>query len=94
MFAKNTCVFTECGILAPKTPRLEMMYNAPSLILLYHVLDPRWSVETGFHVYVKSWPLVLTWLIRSHKTTSGAEWSDCGLFFLKITWLLQSLLGD
>ena len=26
----------------------DVTYNAPSLILLYHVLDPKQSVETGF----------------------------------------------
>ena len=31
----------ERGILAPKSPRLEVTYNATSLISLYYILDPK-----------------------------------------------------
>ena len=43
----------ERGILVPKTPRPEVTYNAASLTSLWHHVDPKQSIATGFQCIAK-----------------------------------------
>ena len=60
-------------ILAPKTLRPEVTYNVPPLISLYHALDPKCSVETGFQCISKAHCIQHVEAIR--QPVMGQVWS-------------------